>query len=58
MVSRETARSQSKTTGHVLSYEEIIEEQDAVAFLEELDVRFEVPDEVASSEAYRKFQST
>ena len=52
MVSRETARSQSKTTGHVLSYEEIIEEQDAVAFLEELDVRFEVPDEVASIELY------
>ena len=52
MVSRETARSQSKTTGHVLSYEEIIEEQDAVAFLEELDVRFEFPDEVASIELY------
>ena len=42
----------SKTTGHVLSYEEIIEEQDAVAFLEELDVRFEVPDEVVSTELY------
>jgi len=52
LVSRETARSRSKSAGHVLFNDEIIERQDTVAFPEELDFRFEILDEVASIELY------
>ena len=46
-MSRETARSQSKSAVHVLFNDEIIERQDTVAFPEELDFRFAILDEVA-----------
>ena len=50
VVSRESARSRTKTAGQILSYDEIIEGEDAVALSDELDFRFMIPEEMDSIE--------
>ena len=52
VVSREKAKSWVKKTGRLLSYDKIIEGEDAVAFPDELglDFRFKIPKEVKSIE--------
>ena len=49
-MSRESARSRTKTAGQILSYDEIIEGEDSLALPDELDFRFEIPEEVDSIE--------
>ena len=49
-MSREIARSRAKTVGWILSYDEILEGEDAVDCSDELNFRFEVPDKVESIE--------
>jgi len=43
-------RSRAKTLGWILSYDELLEGEDAVDCSDELNFRFEVPDEVESIE--------
>ena len=43
-------RSRAKTIGWILSYDELLEGEDAVDCSDELNFRFEVPDEVESIE--------
>ena len=50
VVSRKRARSRTKKTGRILSYDEIIEGEDATSFLDDPDFRFEVPEDVENIE--------
>ena len=46
VVSREQARSRTKKAGRILSYDEMIEGENATSFLDDPDFRFEVPEDV------------
>ena len=45
-MSREQARSRTKKAGRILSYDEMIEGENATSFLDDPDFRFEVPEDV------------
>ena len=50
VVSRERARTCSKKPGRILSYDEMIEGQDADAVLDDDEFRFEVPEDMENIE--------
>ena len=50
--SRESARKWTKGAGRVLTYNEVIEGEDPVAFPDELDFRFEVPEDIEAIELF------
>ena len=49
-VSREQARIRSKRSGRVLIYDDMIEGEDSISFPEDLEFRFEDPDDVEGIE--------
>lgn len=50
VVCREPARSKTKKAGRILSYDELIEGEDAISFLDDPDFRFDVPEDVKNIE--------
>ena len=50
VASRERARSRNKKSARVLTYDEIIEGEDSIPFPDNLEFRFEIPDEVEGIE--------
>ena len=52
VVSRERARSRNKKSARVLTYDEIIEEEDSIPFPDNLEFRFVIPEEVEGIELF------
>ncbi len=50
VVSREHARPKTKKAGQILSYDELIAGEDAISVLDDLDFRFDVPEDVKNIE--------